>query len=161
MQLCRLDALNLFEGLDFIAGYPAAEGKLTYNPNELTDSNARWIGRVRCIGYAIAHAVSIPVSPLVAAIRIVVTPIFFGMMILGLKNSDKLEGCRFFFIEWLRECGSVVTSPLWNIAGVLRAGAAVIEPKLYLKALYVSDLSKSQRNQLAAYLDQHYSPSRR
>lgn len=161
MQLCLLDASMLCQTLDFIAGYPAIEGKLTYEPNELTDSGARWIGRIRCVGYAISHAVSIPISPLVAAIRVVVMPIFLGILVLKLESKDRSEGFRFCFIAWLKECSSIITSPLLNIAGTARASLGVIEPKLYLRALYVTKLSEGQREQMAYFLHQYHSPSRR
>ncbi len=85
MQLCGVfEGSSFCSALDFVAGYPAIEGKLTHNPFELIanqDGNSsRWYGRMRCVSYAIAHGISIPLSPLVALVRIVVMPIFFGIL---------------------------------------------------------------------------------
>jgi hypothetical protein len=169
MQLCEFEGVSSYfavRALDFIAGYPATEGKLTYNPYELVEdiegNSKRWLGRGRCIGYTIAHAISIPISPLIALVRIVAMPIFFVTLIVKACNpEDRLEMSKYLFIEWLRECAGVITSPLWNIAGVVRAALGIIEPSLYLKAPYVSQLSESQRNQAAAFFHQRYSPSAR
>lgn len=164
MQLSTFDGASVFlRTLDFIAGYPATEGKLTYDPREVIgdrEGNGRWIGRVRCIGYTTAHAISIPISPLIALVRIVAMPIFFGMIVLC-NPEDRLGAFKYVFVEWLRECAGVVTSPLWNIAGVVRAALGIIKPSLYLKAPSVSQLSESQRSQAAAFFHRNCSPSAR
>ena len=99
MQLCSIfEGSSFCSALDFVAGYPAIEGKLTHNPFELIanqDGNSsRWYGRMRCVSYAIAHGISIPLSPLVALVRIVVMPIFFGILFNATKTkleNKKLE----------------------------------------------------------------------
>lgn len=167
MQLCAFEgASNYFavRALDFIAGYPAAEGKLTYNQLELVrdrKGNKQWCGHIRCIGFTLAHAISIPVSPLVALVRIVVMPTFFAIRVRACDPEDRLKASKYMFNEWLRECGGVITSPLWNIAGVGRAALGIFEPTLYLKAPYVSQLSECQRKQAGAFYHRKHSPSAR
>lgn len=168
MQLCAFDGASSYFAvrvLDFIAGYPATEGMLTYDPYELVENRAgnsrQWLGQIRCIGYTIAHAISISISPLIALVRIVAMPIFFVTIVRANKPEDRSEISKYLFIEWLRECASVVTSPLWNVVGVVRAALGIIEPSLYLKAPLVSQLSQSQMNQAAAFFHQTLSPSAR
>jgi hypothetical protein len=159
MQLCKFDGASSYfavRALDFIAGYPASEGMLTGDPCELVKDregkSRQWMGRVRCIGYAVAHALSIPISPLIALVRVVVMPIFFGMIVKECKPAERSEASKHLFFEWLKECASVVTSPVLNVAGVVRASIGVFVPSFYLKAPFVSELSESQKNQAATFL---------
>ena len=163
MQLCEIqDIAGYFvvSTLDFIAGYPATEGKLTMNPDEIVScdgDNRRWLGRVKCFGYSIAHLVSIPVSSIVALVRVVAMPIFAILLLRNVKSSDKTLATIWLSCEWINECASIVTSPLWNAAGVVRAALGVFEPSFYLKTFYVSQLSTGQTNQAAAFMNSYCS----
>ena len=55
----------------------------------------------------------------------------------------------------MKEIGGLIISPLLNVAGVVRAVFGVIEPKLYLKAAYVSDLSEKIFRSLISLLFRH------
>lgn len=164
MQLGEFDAVKGYfavRALDFIAGYPATEGMLTLNPQEVVGDrkgNGRWLGHIRCIGYTMAHAISIPISPLIALVRVVTTPIFFGLLIKASKPEARSTVFTCLFVGWIRECAGIVTSPLWNVAGVVRAALGIIAPSFYLKAPYVSELSESQGKLAAIFLCQEPVP---
>ncbi len=169
MQFCskpEASDYSVCKVLDFIAGYPAAEGKLTFYPlevqkNKFGDSR-RGFGRISCLGYALAHAISIPLSPIVAAIRVVALPIIFGTFLVYnmVRDSEKKQKISKEMIVvitglWLKECASIVTSPLWNVIGVVRAALGIIEPGCYLKAPGDSSLTIAQRNQYDKFIERH------
>lgn len=163
MQFCEVNQFSSYsavQALDFIAGFPATEGMLTYNPEEV-EGNRQGLGRIRCIGYSIAHALSIPISPLIALVRIVAMPIFFGLLMMTNKSEGSPKLLKYLFVKWIGEVASVITSPLWHVAGIVRSALGIIAPHLYLKAPYVSQLSESQQNQAAAFYHQNLSPSAR
>lgn len=137
MQFCAIKEFSpLFipQALDFIAGYPATEGMQAYNKAEV-EGIGNLLGRIRCIGYTIAHAISTPISPLIALIRVVAMPIFLGLIVVASADKETVysyivDACG----KWKKECTSVITSPLYGIAGTVRAASGIILPSLYLKA---------------------------
>ncbi len=168
MQLCNTAGLSDYfacRALDFIAGYPAAEGKLVLNPHEIhqkvvddfgfyeAEGNARHLGRIKCLGYALAHAISIPLSPLIALVKVVALPILYVMALSSQSGKQMSEKPVYTFSQWGRECAGIVTSPLWNVIGIVRAALGIIEPGFYLKAPGDQSLSIAQKNEYEHFIN--------